>query len=166
MKIIFRSKAVYLLVSLVFVMTFALQACTENNKLVEGPKTTKVIFDFRDSVLESALIHIKLIHDTYKDKNIVTDKPEFAVVFMGGSVNLLSKSRDGYSPEDQKILEKIGEIITAMSKDGIRLEVCMFAANLFGLDPDSILPEIHQIKNGWISSIRYQEKGYVLVPVF
>ena len=155
MKTILKTKAVFLMVPLVFMMFFALQACTQNNTTAEGSKTVKSLFDFRDANLQSALIHIKLIHDTYKDKELSTEKPEFAVVFMGASVNLLSKNRDKYSPEDKELLEKIDGVIAAMSKDGIRLEICIFAVNVFGLAPDSILQEIHQVENGWISSIKF-----------
>ncbi|RJP93913.1 MAG: sulfur reduction protein DsrE [Desulfobacteraceae bacterium] len=166
MKTTFKAKAIFVLVSLAFMLTVVVQASAEKYKSMEGVKSVKVIFDFRDATLESALVHIKLIHDTYKDKVFMTEKPEFAVVFMGPSVMLLSKNKDGFSAKDKKIIEEIRQVISAMAKDGIRLEICMFAANLFGVAPDSVLPELHHVANGWISSIGYQTKGYVLVPVF
>jgi intracellular sulfur oxidation DsrE/DsrF family protein len=166
MKTIFKSKAIYLLVSLAFILTFTLQASAGDYKSLEGVKSVKAIFDFRIDNPGSALVHIKLIHDTFKDKAIMAEKPKFAVVFMGPSVKLLSKNRDGFSPEDQKTLEEMDKVIAAMSKDGIQLEICMFAANLFGIAPDSILPELHHVGNGWIDSIGYQAKGYALIPVF
>ena len=171
MESIYKSKAVYFLMSLVFLMTFSLSAFAmdhkEDHKSMNHGNSTKVFFDFRDSSPTSALIHLKLIHDTYNDKEFASESPKFAVVFMGGSVNLLStKNREKYSSEDRKKLEEIDKVIAAMSKDGIRLEVCLFAVKVFGLAPDSILKEIKQVDNGWIASVRYQQKGYAQVPVF
>jgi len=137
-------------------------------KALEGLKSVKTIFDFRDGNPDSALIHLQLVHDTYKDKAIreVDGAPEFAVVFMGGSVKLLSKNRDGFSAQEKKGLAELDRVVSAMVKDGIRLEICMFAAHFFGVDPKSVSPEIHRVPNGWISSLGYQAKGYGLIPVF
>ncbi len=116
----------------------------------------------------SALVHIKLVHDSYQAKAIkaVTEKPDFVVIFMDSSVKLLSNSREGFSPEEKKLLEEMDNVITAMSRDGIQMEICMFAANFFGVDPASISPLISRVENGWISSMGYQAKGYSLIPAF
>ena len=52
-----------------------------------------------------------------------------------------------------------------MAKDGVSFEACLVAAKAFGIEPSSILPEIKQVGNGWISLIGYEAKGYSLVPV-
>jgi uncharacterized protein len=96
----------------------------------------------------------------------VKKKPVFVVVFSGLSVKLISKNRKGYSPEDQESLNEIANTISAMSKDGIKLEICLIAAKVFQVDPASVLPEIKKVGNGWISLIGYQAQGYSLVPVY
>jgi intracellular sulfur oxidation DsrE/DsrF family protein len=53
-----------------------------------------------------------------------------------------------------------------MSKNGIKLEICLIAAKVFNVDPASVLPEIKRVGNGWISMIGYQAQGYSLVPVY
>lgn len=63
-------------------------------------------------------------------------------------------------------LEQIAKTIAAMAEDGIKIEICKFAAKLFGVEPATILPEIKQIENGWISLIGYQAKGYALVAIY
>lgn len=135
---------------------------------LKGIKSVDTIFDFRDGKPGSALIHLKLIHNTFKDQAIrdVSEKPQFAVVFMASSVLLLSSERYKFSDSDKKKLVEFDETISAMAKDGIRLEVCMFAANLFKVAPETIASEIHQIENGWISSLGYQEKGFSLIPAY
>jgi hypothetical protein len=100
------------------------------------------------------LIHLKLVHDTYKDQAIqaISQKPEFVVVFMDSSVLLLSNDREKFSDAEKKRLEEFDKTMSAMAKDGIRLEVCLFAANLLGVKPETIASEVHQVANDWIAS--------------
>jgi intracellular sulfur oxidation DsrE/DsrF family protein len=81
-------------------------------------------------------------------------------------VKLVSKNREGFSPEDLKSLDEIASTVTAMAKDGITLEICLVAVKYFDVDPASVLPEIKGVGNGWISVIGYQAQGYSLVPVY
>jgi len=92
-------------------------------------------------------------------------KPDIAVVFIGPSVKLVSKNRGDFSADDQKILNEFASTISAMAKDGIKFEICLIAVKVFGVEPSSILPEIKQVGNGWISLIGYETRGYALVPV-
>ena len=71
-----------------------------------------------------------------------------------------------FSDTDKKTLGEMDKLLAAMSKDGIRLEACMVAAGMFGVDPGKILPEIHHVGNGWVSSTGYQDNGYALIPAF
>lgn len=103
----------------------------------------------------------------FKDKNIqaITKKPDFVVVFIGPSVKLVSKNRGGFTAENQKILDEYANTISKMAKDGIKFEICLIAAKGFGVEPSTILPEIKQVGNGWISLIGYQAGGFSLVPI-
>lgn len=143
-------------------------ASAQGYEALKGIKSVNTIFDFRDGNTESALIHLKLVHDTFKDPVIraVSEKPEFVVVFMDVSVLLLSNEREKFSSEEKKRLEEFDQTIAAMAKDGIRLEVCMFAASLMGVKPESFPPQIHPVENGWIASLGYQQKGYSVVPAY
>lgn len=163
-----RKIAIGLFIAIFFLLGTILNVYGEGYEALKGVKNVKAVFDFRIGNPKSAALHLKLIHQTYKDKDImaVTKKPAFAVVFIGPSVKLISKNRDGFSPEDQKILDEIASTITEMSKDGIRLEICLVAAKVFGVDPASVLPEIKHGANGWVSLIGYQAKGYSLVPAY
>ena len=144
----------------------ATTASGEEYEALKGVKAAKALFDFRIGEPKSAAAHIGLINKTYKDLAAMKKNPDFVVVFIGPSVKLISRNRDGFSPEDQAALDEIAKTITAMSKDGIKLEVCLTAAKVFKVDPGSFLPEIKQVGNGWISEIGYQAKGYSLVPAY
>ena len=141
--------------------------CSEEYSALKGLKSVKAVFDFELGNPHSALIHLQVIHQTFKDKNIWMGKkkPDIAVVFIGPSVKLVSKNRGDFSTDDQKILNEFASTISAMAKDGIKFEICLIAVKVFGVEPSSILPEIKQVGNGWISLIGYETRGYALVPV-
>jgi intracellular sulfur oxidation DsrE/DsrF family protein len=134
----------------------------------KGHHHTKVVFDFRDRIPESALVHLQLVHETFKDMaaQAAGHKPEFAVVFMGESVKLLTSHREKFSPEEKDMLAKLDQTISALTADGATLEVCVFAADFFGVYLKSFSPKIKKVKNGWIASIGYQSNGFTLVPIF
>ena len=135
---------------------------------LDGVKDVKVVFDVRSKKVKSAFVQLGLIHQTFKDRNIleVSAKPQFVVVFGGAAVKLLSTDHEGFSDEEKVLVGHIADILAAMVKDGIRLEICLFAADIYGVEPETILPGIHHVDNGWISLIGYQNKGYSLVAAF
>ncbi len=165
-----RSKST--IASLIFLvcllLTVAVNSSSQEAAALKGIKSVKAVFDFRTGSPKSAAVFIGLIHDTFKAKDIaaVTKKPEFVVVFIGPSVKLISKNREGVAREDHKMLDAIAETISKMAKDGIKLEICLFAARMLKVDPATILPEIKHEDNGLVSLIGYQTKGYALVPLY
>lgn len=154
--------------SVVFFFAGVANVTAQEYEGLQGVFSVKAIFDVRIENPKSAALHLDLIRQTFKDKNIteLTAKPLFVVVFIGPSVKLVSKNREGFSAEDNQALDKIASTISQMSKDGIKLEICMTAANLYGVDPASILPEIKHVPNGFISLLAYEAKGFGLVPVY
>jgi uncharacterized protein len=135
---------------------------------LNGLNDIKVVFDVRGKIVKKIAIQLDLIHQTYKEQNIrkISAQPKFAVVFGGGAVELLSNDTDGFTDEEKVLLGQITKTLSAMAKDGIKLEICLFAANLHGVDPATVLPVIQHVDNGWISLIGYQAKGYSLVAAF
>ncbi len=163
-----KTIGIIVLAAVCLISVSAVDVFSAEYKPLEGVKSVKAVFDVRVGTPKNALGLLKLIHSTFQDKNIrsVTDKPKFAVVILGPAVRLVSKDRKGFSPEDQKTLASIADTIKTMSKDGIELEICMIAAHVFHVQASSILPEIKQVGNGWISLIGYQAQGYSLIPVY
>ncbi len=156
-------------VFVVFCMTaFAAIGFAQEYKALEGVNTVKTIYDVRTSNPMSAMEHLTLVLETYNAPAIqkVTDKPEFAVVFMGPSVTLLSNDRTGFTEEDRQTLKKMDKVISDLAEAGVRLEICEVAANYFKVDLNQISPKIERVGNGWISSLGYQLKGYALIPIY
>lgn len=133
---------------------------------LKGVESTKIVFDVRTSVPKVAALQLKLISQTHKDLNAAKKAPVTTVVFIGQSVKLVSGTREGFTPEELPLLDEIASTVSALSKYGIELELCLFAARVHKVDPASVLPEITKVENGYISIIGYQAKGYSLVPVY
>jgi intracellular sulfur oxidation DsrE/DsrF family protein len=155
-------------ISIAFVISGVSFAFGETYESLKGVESVKAVFDVRLSNPKVAAVHLDLLHKTFNDSamTINSKKPELVVIFMGPAVKLVSKAREGYTPEEQKQLDEIAGIISKMAKDGIKLEICLAAVHLTGGDPALILPEIKQVGNGWISAIGYQLKGYALISDF
>ncbi|HEY0664892.1 MAG TPA: DsrE family protein [Gallionella sp.] len=134
---------------------------------LKGVKSARAVFDVRLGNPQSAAIHLKLMHQTYNDLAAGKRKPAFKIVFLGPAVKLISSDRTGYAtPEDNKALDEIAAEVSAMSKDGIHMEICLVAAKIFKVDPATVLPEIKPVENGWISLIGYQAREYSLVTAY
>ncbi len=131
-----------------------------------GIRTAKAVFDVRIGQPGMAAAHLNLIHITFKELKEAGKSPDAVVVFIGPSVKLISSSRNGFTDDEKRVLDDIARMVTAMSKDGIQLEICMVAAKTFKVDPETILPEIKQVPNGWVSLIGFQNQGYALVPAY
>ena len=117
------------------------------------------MFDVRIGNPQSAALHLKLMHKTFKERDVY-------VMFSGPSVKLISKNRNGFSADDSKSLDEISSTLSKMDKDGMKLEVCLVAAKVFGVDPASLLTEIKHVENGWISMVDYQANDYNLIPAY
>jgi intracellular sulfur oxidation DsrE/DsrF family protein len=141
---------------------------SQEYRTMKGMKYVKAVFDFERGNPLGAVRGLQVIHQTFKDKNIWMGqkKPDIVVVFIGPAVKLTSKNKGGVTADEQKILDEFASTISEMSKDGINFEICLIAVKAFGVEPSSILPEIKQVPNGWITLIKDQARGYSLVPVY
>jgi intracellular sulfur oxidation DsrE/DsrF family protein len=135
---------------------------------LQGLKSFKAVVDVRSGKPKSLAMQLGLLHQMYKDKSVrsVSASPEFVLVFIGPAVKLVSTRTEDLSAEDKETVAKIAATVSAMAKDGIKFEICLFAVDALGVDRASILPEIKQVGNGWISLVGYQLSGYGLVPVY
>ena len=168
MKSVLKAIMISLLLSACLTFVAVTLGWGEEYEALQGLTSINAVFDVRISNPKSAALHLKVLYDTCKDKSIMaaTKKPAFAVIFSGPSVKLMTKNKEGFSPEEQKSLDEIANTISIMAKDGIRMEICLVAANIFGVDPGSFLPGLKPVPNGWVSLIGYEAKGYSLVPAY
>jgi len=160
-----KTAVMYLVAVFLLCSTFSLASAQEYEAL-KGINHVQAMFDFRIGEPASALVHMQLIHETYKELRDLKKNPVIVVVFMGSSVKLISSNQAEFSAEDQKQLKELADTITKMAKDGIDFEVCLAAVHFFKVDPKSIQMEFRHVGNGWISEIGYEARGYSMVPVY
>jgi len=164
----YKSYISYIIVLIAFMLSITTNSLADEYDALKDVESVKAVFDVRVANPQVAAVHLDLIHKTFKDQNLTIEskKPDIVVIFMGPAVKLVSKTRKGFTPDEQKQLDVIAGIISNMAKDGIKLEICVAAIHLTGGDTATILPEIKQVGNGWISAIGYQHKGYALISDF
>jgi intracellular sulfur oxidation DsrE/DsrF family protein len=154
--------------AIVFSVATVVVLAGQQYRALEGATSAKAVFDVRTGDPQKAADSLGLIHRTLTDDSLtaIAERPDFAVVFIGPAVRLISTDTAEFSAEERQILEQIAERLTAMACDGMTLEACLVAANRFGVDPESFVSGVDPVGNGWISLIGYQAKNYSLVPIY
>jgi len=160
-----RSTARLFVCSFAIVLVAAGSAAAQGYAALQGAREIKTVFDVRQGDAARLSRYLGLIRQTLADPAItaVPGSPDFRVVFHGTSVRLISRSREGVSAEDARVMDQIAETVSAMAKDGITMEVCRIALASANVDPASVLPGITPVGNGWISLLGYQGSGYSLI---
>lgn len=139
----------------------------EYDDALHGVKGAKVVFDVSVGSPKAANVIFWAVRDSYQNQAVqgLSEKPQVAVVFHGPAVKLISSVRAGGEGEAAGEAEKFHELVRQLNKDGVKLEVCLYAARVMGVDPASILPEVRGVGNGFISVIGYQAQGYAVVRI-
>ncbi|MFC1845463.1 DsrE family protein [Thermodesulfobacteriota bacterium] len=139
----------------------------EYDNALKDVKGVKVIFNVSSGDPGFANIVFWAVRNTYQDEAVSTlqEKPKVAIVFHGPVVKLLSSDRSGFDKEDNTEIDKFQATLQQMKKEGVKLEVCIYAVKVLGLDPATIMPEIDQVGNGFISVAGYQAQGYTVVTI-
>jgi len=132
-----------------------------------GVKGLDAVFDFSLASPDIASLVIPAIRDTYQNPEVraLYAAPRTVIVFHGMAVKLISTDRKGIDKKDLAAYEKVAEMIRQLKRDGVKMEVCMYAVKVMGVDPATIMPEIDRVGNGFISVLGYQAQGYSVVTV-
>ena len=139
----------------------------EYDDAFKGVKGFKAVFDVSLGAPKVSNIVFWAVKNVYEDESVkaLPETPRIAVVFHGPAVRLISTDRTGFKEEEMAELDKFAEMIRQLKKDGVKLEVCLYAAKVMGIDPVTIMPEIDHVGNGFISVIGYQAQGYAVVRI-
>ncbi len=170
MKLIRKIVVRYLSISLLTTLFLAFinsPALSVEYDALKGVSKIKAVFDVSLGSPQKANLVFWAVRNVYDDKSVraLPESPEVAVVFHGPSVKMISSNRTGVNEKDKKSLDEFAGLIRQMKQDGVKMEVCLYAAKVFGVDPGSILPEIDHVGNGFISVAGYQTQGYSLVAI-
>lgn len=107
---------------------------------------------------------VKNAYEADEVKSLSGDS-DTVIVFHGPVVKLLSSDRSPFNSAEWVEVEKFQTTLRQMKKDGVTLEVCLYAAKVLGVDKDTILPEIDHVDNGFVSVVGYQMQDYAVVRI-
>jgi len=134
---------------------------------LKGVKNYDVIFDVSQGNPKIANLVFWAVKNAYEVDEVkaITKKPNVAVVFHGPVVKLLSSNRAPFDDAEWAEVEKFQATLRQMKKDGVNLEVCLYAAQVLGVDKETIIPEVDHVGNGFVSIAGYQLQGYAVVRI-
>lgn len=137
----------------------------KNTRALGDLSAVKAYFDVSIGVPGKLVYRFKFIDETYDQLVKAGIKPEFIVGFRSAASNYVTKGSEDYVYDDEEIAakKKVHEWVRRLKKKGIIMEQCMLAAKMHEIDPKDFLPEIELVKNGYVSMIGYQAKGYAQV---
>jgi intracellular sulfur oxidation DsrE/DsrF family protein len=161
-----RYLAIFIM-SLLLALQVSSAMAGEYDNALKDVKGIKVVFNVSPGNPAFANIVFWAVRNVYQDEAVSTlpEKPQVAVVFHGPVVKLLSSDRSGFDEKAAAEIDKFQATLQQMKKEGVRLEVCLYAAKVLGVDPATIMPEIDQVGNGFISVAGYQAQGYTVVTI-
>ena len=150
-----------------FIIFLATPVIAGQYAALKGVNGVNTVFDVSQGTPKVANIVFWAVKDVYQNESVrsLPNPPRTVVVFHGPSVKLISSDRKGFSPEESAELDKFADTIRQMKKDGVTFEICDYAAKVMGVDPDTIMPEIDHVGNGFISVAGYQAQGYAVVRI-
>jgi uncharacterized protein len=153
--------------SLVVLLIMAAPAMAGEYAALNGVKGLDSVFNFSLGSPQMASIVLPAIKGVYEDPSVraLPSPPRTVIVFHGGAVKLISTDRTGFDKADYEALDKVAGMIRQFKKDGVKMEVCMYAVKVLGVDPSTILPEVDKVGNGFISVLGYEAQGYSVVTV-
>ncbi|MBE0603015.1 MAG: DsrE family protein [Deltaproteobacteria bacterium] len=134
---------------------------------LRGVKGIDVVFDVGHGNAKSANVIFWAVRDVYRNDAVrkLPEAPRAVVVFHGSAVKLLSSSRAGVPKEDAAAMDELAATLREMKKEGVTLEVCMYAVRVMGVDPATLMPEVDRVDNGFVSVAGYQSQGYAVVAI-
>jgi len=132
---------------------------------LKGVNSYDAVFEVTQGNPKVANIVFWAVKNSYEVAEVkeLAKAPNMAVVFHGPAVKLLSSDKTFFNDADRVEVEKFQKRLGQMKKDGVKLEVCLYAAKVMGVDKATIIPEIDQVGNGFVSVIGYQMQGYAVV---
>lgn len=160
----------YFFAIMVATFTIALTAgpaAAEEYAALAGVQQVKAVFDVSVGSPQTANVVFWAVKNVYEDESVraLPKQPQVAVVFHGPAVKLISTDHRDFKDSDKEALAEFANMIRQMKKDGVKIEVCLYALKVLGVDPATILPEVDKVGNGFISVVGYQAQGYSVVTI-
>jgi intracellular sulfur oxidation DsrE/DsrF family protein len=138
-----------------------------NSRALHQVRVAKGYFDVTSGSPGKLVNQLGFVDKAYDQLAKAGLKPQFVIGFHGAASAYVTKGGENYVVGDEEIeaKKKVQAWVQRFKDKGIVMEQCMLAAEIYEIEPEDILPEIDRVKNGYVSTIGYQAKGYSLVPL-
>jgi len=134
---------------------------------LHGVKEYRAIYEVSQGNPKVANLVFWAIRNSYQVPEVekLDNPPAIAIVFHGPAVKLISSDRKFFNDAEWQEVQKFQQTLREMKKEGVKLEVCQYAAKVLGVDKETIIPAVDQVGNGFVSVIGYQMQGYAVVRI-
>ncbi len=134
---------------------------------LKNVEQVKAVFDVSSESAKVANSVFWAVENVYQDAtvNSLPEAPKAAVVFRGPVVKLLSSDPANHEGQDAAEVAKFQEQLAKMQNEGVTLEVCAYALKVAGVDPETMIPAVTIVPNGFVSIVGYQAQGYEMVRI-
>ena len=134
---------------------------------LKGVNSYDAVFEVSQGNPKIANLVFWAVKNAYEADEVkaLSGTPNVVIVFHGPVVKLLSSDRSPFNSAEWAEVEKFQSTLLQMKKDGVKLEVCLYAAKVLGVDKTTIMPEIDRVDNGFVSVVGYQMQDYAVVRI-
>ena len=157
-----------LLIATAFVVLISTPAlATGYDNALKNVSSYDAVFEVTQKNPKIANIVFWAVKNSYEAAEVkgLVNPPNIVVVFHGPAVKLLSSDKKHFNEAEWAEVEKFQATLRQMKQDGVKLEICLYAAKVLGVDKATVIPEIDQVGNGFVSVIGYQMQGYAVVRI-
>ena len=145
--------------------TYAQAVHLDDAGALDGLETVGAVVDLNQGNADTLLTRLKLIKLTYTQISSTGTPTKFVVAIRGGASKYMTRNNN-YIPEDKiSVKEEIYDLIRELKRMGVEIYQCGVALGFLKVGPEEIVPEITVVRNGYITLIAYQNKGYALLPM-
>ncbi|MCK5071447.1 MAG: DsrE family protein [Desulfocapsa sp.] len=137
----------------------------KQSQALTGLTTAKIFFDVNIGIPDKLVLRLSLIDKTISQLKAAGVKSDVVISFRGKASKFVTNG-EWYVEKDEQIAKvKVHKWLEDFSRQGIYMEQCLIAANLFGIDPEDIRTEVEVTQNGYVSMVAYQNRGFAVIPM-
>ena len=136
-----------------------------NEKALKGVSEANIYFDVTLNDPDMLILRLDLIDRTISQLKGAGIATKGVVGFRGPASRYITIDEHYVLEEEIGKKAKIQEWIKKLSADGITIEQCSIAAKQQGIEHTDVLSEVTVVKNGYVSLVGYQMKGFAVIPL-
>ena len=155
----------FLVVFFVLLPSLLFAGNPDNHVALADLKSVNIICDVNVGEPHLLLTRLELIDETYSQLLDASVTPTVVVAIRGEASRYITRDNQYVLPQHVDTKKAIQTIVAQFQRNGIRLEQCAIAARARHIDPADLLPGVELVKNGYISIVAYQARGYALLPM-